>query len=233
MAYAVRTLGTSGTKAMTVEELREWIRDIERIVIDINIAIKNAERLRESKYDFEEKIKRHGFFKLHTYQLNFIIVIQLCKLLSQSGNQKRSFYKLFNILENEKPHESIEKLFEENEKRMIGLIDSRIELKRKVLNLRSRIIDNNETIEKVVEYRDKIFAHKDPSGPERILEFKELHELTILASEIYNELRFGLFYTRTELSFLEDWSIDSILYSISQMKIQDDEERRKKLNYLE
>lgn len=80
-------------------EIEEWLRDISYIILDLNIAVQNSERLAENKYDFEIEIKRHGFFKHHWYQLRFISIIQLCKLLSENSNEKRSFHKLFNRLE--------------------------------------------------------------------------------------------------------------------------------------
>lgn len=99
---------------LKLEELKQWLEDIRNIVIDLNICLQNSERLTEDKYNFEKSIKEHGFFQLHWHQLRFISVIQLCKLLSDRPNEKRSFLNLCKRLETPNYDPDLLDLFSKN-----------------------------------------------------------------------------------------------------------------------
>src|SRR5687767_4141771 len=84
---------------MTKDYLEGLLKAQWDIIVDLNISITNICRLKEDKYPYEEKIKLHGFFQHHWYQLKFISIIQLSKLFGMSKNDKRSFHKICSILE--------------------------------------------------------------------------------------------------------------------------------------
>ncbi|MFI5164705.1 MAG: hypothetical protein ACHQHP_05615, partial [Bacteroidia bacterium] len=81
---------------LTIQFLESWLKDCWNIIIDLHICLNNAKRYTKSIYEYEDNIKRMGFIEHHRYQLNFIMIIQLCKLLDENKNQKRNFYKLCN-----------------------------------------------------------------------------------------------------------------------------------------
>src|SRR5688572_10759917 len=87
---------------LTLKELEQWFDDIYHILMDINLSLNNYERLFQSKYPHEDRIKEHGFFRHHFRQLKFIMIVQLAKLVSDNNNQKINFWKLLNALENRK-----------------------------------------------------------------------------------------------------------------------------------
>jgi hypothetical protein len=76
------------------------------------------------KYENEDKIKSHGFFRHHYYQLWFIISIQLSKLLTTSKNQKYNFNKLFDRLEKEEHNDDILNLLAQNKNQDIDFISA-------------------------------------------------------------------------------------------------------------
>ena len=86
----------------TYNDFHNWSLDVYNIIIDLNISLKNARRLSINTNEQDKKILRYGFFRHHYFQLRFIMVIQLCKLLSYKSNEKLSYIKLLNIIENEK-----------------------------------------------------------------------------------------------------------------------------------
>jgi uncharacterized protein YecE (DUF72 family) len=214
---------------ITLEELKKWIEDISNIVIDLNISVKNAQRLTEDKYDFEEQIKMHGFFQHHWYQLKFIMVIQLCKLLGSSQNDKRSFHKLCNVLEQEKYDLELRSLLFENSKDYKDTFKSRSDIKAEVVVIREKLTKYKDLIEKIVSARNQIYAHRDPEPDVRLVKLEDLKELVLLSSDLFNQLQFKLFWKETYLKDLSDWDIDYVLWYMSEMRKSDDEKRKAKI----
>ncbi|MBI5915163.1 MAG: hypothetical protein HY842_07275 [Bacteroidetes bacterium] len=214
---------------ITLEELKKWIEDISNIVIDLNISIKNAQRLTEDKYDFEKQIKKHGFFQHHWYQLKFIMVIQLCKLLGSSQNDKRSFHKLCNILEREKYDLELRNLLSENSKNYKDTFKTRTDIKAEVLVVREKLFKHKDLIDKVVSARNQIYAHIDPNANVGLIKLEVLKELVLLSSELFNHFQSKLFGNKTYLEVLPDWDIGYVLWYMSELRKLDDEERKAKI----
>ena len=95
--------------------------------------------------------------------------------------------------------------------------------------LRNQINSEKQLIGKVIQARNKIYAHKDPNANVPIVKFKELKSLTELASEIFNELQFRFFFKTTWLEDLNDWNVNYILCCMSEIRKLDDEERKRKI----
>jgi hypothetical protein len=53
---------------MTTQELNDWFEQSAKIITDLHICLNNANRLFDFKYENEEWIKKHGFFRHHYYQ---------------------------------------------------------------------------------------------------------------------------------------------------------------------
>ena len=86
---------------MTLDFLKNFLEAEWNIIVDLNISAINLLRLKEKKYLYEEKIKSHGFFQHHWYQLKFIIIIQLIKLFGSTKNDKISFIKFCAIIKSD------------------------------------------------------------------------------------------------------------------------------------
>jgi hypothetical protein len=106
----------------SLEDLKTWFEEVFFIIVDLKISVNNAKRITEVIYEYESVLKRHGFFQHHFYQLKFIMVIQLAKLLSNSQNQKRNLFKLCNCLDNLKYDEHLKKHLIENKKKEIHFL---------------------------------------------------------------------------------------------------------------
>lgn len=209
-------------------EIEEWLNDIKNIIIDINVSINNAQRLTENQFEFEEDIKKHGFFQHYWHQLIFIIVIQLCKILSDKPNEKRSFKALFKRLEENNQHEDdLIKLLNDIEKINPEPSISIDDIKNKIQDLKSKV-DQESTksiINKVIRARDKIYAHKDPGKDLPSFTFKQLKSLTDLASEIFNELQLFFLFKTTHLDNLSDWNINHVLFHMSELRKLDETQK--------
>ncbi len=99
---------------LTLKYLQEFLRDQQNIIFDLNISMNNMKRLNDNIYEFENEIKRHSFFKHHSYQLRFITMVQLTKLFSSSNSHKRSFHKLCITLKESSYDKSIKNVLSLN-----------------------------------------------------------------------------------------------------------------------
>ena len=107
---------------MKLTELNIWLEDLRNLIIDLNISLNNAKYLiKEKGTPAEQKIKEHGFFKHHIYQLKFIMIIQLCKIFDNNSNQKINVHKLFNRLRNEGYDKELTEILANNSESFNGI----------------------------------------------------------------------------------------------------------------
>jgi hypothetical protein len=63
------------------------MNDLWNILVDVNICRENSARMIKSVYENEKSIKKSGFFYQYSFQLKFILAIQLSKILQDNDNQ--------------------------------------------------------------------------------------------------------------------------------------------------
>lgn len=207
---------------MTPKEIKEWMDDICNILVDLNISINNAKRLTESKYAFEDKIKGHGFLHHHWYQLRFIIVIQLAKLISdRSRTHKRNFLFLCNKIElSEFTDDFFVELRKFQPERYFEA-DTTEQGIRKIIKLTREDLDNNKVIiKKIIDARDQIYAHIDPIPSKKIPSLKELEGIIDLCNNIYNRISGELFKSHTDFDHTDSWNIDYVLRELCEMRME-------------
>jgi hypothetical protein len=198
----------------TKKELEEWLDKLFYIIVDCHICSRNIERLTRRGDDDEEKVKLHGFFQLHYFQLRFILCIQYAKLFSESNNQKVSFYKLFNRLENEKYDVELNTVLYENKKMKVSTqFGDREDIIHKIKVLKDNVQHHNQNIRKVKSLRDKIYAHTDSQNiyEGENVKIEDFIDLATLASEIYNSMTSGFFGRTTLFEITEEWNIGWVL----------------------
>jgi len=206
---------------MTTDELKDWFDQTAKIITDLHISLNNANRLFVSKYENEEWIKNHGFFRHHYYQLWFIIAIQLSKLLSKSKNQKYNFNKLLDRLQNENLDENILQLIEQNKsKPFTAVFRSKEEMFEKINAFRQEIKDNEVIIDKLVKSRDTLYAHRDRQAQPQDINLQDAEKLITLCTNIYNCFRGGIFDVYFNFTRTVDWDIDFILKQAALAKTQ-------------
>jgi hypothetical protein len=216
---------------MSSEELKDWFEQTAKIITDLQICLNNANRLFDTKYNNEDWVKNHGFFRHHYYQLWFIISIQLSKLLSASRNQRYNFNKLLDRLENEKLDEQLRDLIEA--KKTIpssAVFRSKKEMFDKIKTFRREIKDNEETIKRFVTSRDTIYAHRDPEAKPQNVTLSDAERLIDIVKRLYNCFRGGFYDVYFEFGRTVDWDIDFVLKQAAWAKTQRDKESAKRCN---
>ncbi len=198
----------------TKKDLEEWLDILFNIIVDCNICSRNIERLTRRGNDNEEKIKMHGFFQLHYFQLKFILCIQFDKLFSESDNQKVSFYKLFNRLLHEKYDRELMNVLSENKRlNESHRFGSRQEILDRIKEFRHDIELHNHAIQNVKTLRNTFYAHSDIGIKADIenLNIEDFNELATLASKIYNCISSGFFGRPAMFDQIGEWDIGFVL----------------------
>ncbi|WP_323756121.1 hypothetical protein [Roseivirga sp.] len=207
---------------MNPSEIKDWLEDLWKVLVDLNISINNAKRLTENKYEHEEKIKKHGFIQHHWYQLRFIIVIQLSKLIANKKNtHKRNFFYLCDKLEstdfNETFFQELNKLQPE---RYFEANTTEKSIREVIRRTREKLDYHSILIEKTISARNQTYAHNDPIPGKKVPVMKDLGTMVLLCNEIYNEISGELFKSHTGFEHTNNWDIDYILKEMSTRRTQ-------------
>lgn len=173
-------------------ELRNWSNDLKPVLLDINIAMSNLYIL-EHTNSIEFKEKYYDVFLSLRHQQNFILIVQLAKLFSESDNQKRSIKKICNRYKNESLDESIKKMLSKNKDKLTDIYRNRQDIIVSIDILLRDIEIKRHSIAKINDLRDKVYAHTDIVQNMHVIETHEFASLTVLANKIYNCLFGKLF----------------------------------------
>src|ERR1035437_762234 len=205
---------------LTRVELEEWFSDLDKIIFDTNISVNNIQRIIQPVSEIEKKILSIGFFDQFYYQSRFVIIVQLCKVFQKNINQKRNFHELFNRICSDTYDQDIEFLLMTNgsggqlsvaKDDLINIINS----------LRLEIKSHKKLLIKVIDHRNKLYAHSDPNCKVPSVTDDELDILVKLSNKIYNELHYKFFIETKGFEYTYDWKIDEILMVLSQFKLED------------
>jgi len=202
---------------LTLKKLTTWFKDISLITIDLHISYKNAVRLATEKYENEHQIKSSGFFGHYEYQLYFIMIIQLCKLLDDNKNQKRNFHKLCNCLTYLKYDTDIKQKLKENSEGDYRTWKSREDIEKTVQGIQKKLKELNPIIIKVVSARDSIYAHQDPDSTPVFIPLNEIGQLVDFCAIVYNDTHGQLLNISHEFTTF-DWSVDPVLKGLAEQR---------------
>ncbi len=211
---------------LTTDLLSHHFAKQRNILVDLNISVKNMQRLKEDKFEYEEQIKRHGFFQHHWYQLKFISIVQLSKLYSNRATDLLSFHKLFRKFETSPFSDEFKQLLTANSNRYNSPITSREDLKLLVSKNTSSISDHSVIIDKVTDARDKVYAHEDPNATVNQVTSDEIKKVVVLANSIYNSFQLGIFNSTELFEFQKGWDIDFVLRYVSRQREADFEKMK-------
>jgi len=199
---------------LTKTELEDWLSDLQNIILDVEINISNIHILINQKNKFTTEVFDFGFYDCYVSQSYFICVIQLSKLFSNSSNQKKSFHKLFNKLENFKYDKPLLELLDNNRGEE-DLFSDLEKIKKYISIQRQEILVNEDVIKKIELRRDKVYAHSDLKPKSNFIQpekLKDIEKLKTTAVNIYNSIISG-FYDKCFLfdSSKNSWSIQPII----------------------
>jgi len=205
---------------LTRVELDEWFSDLDKIIFDTNISINNIQRITQPVSEIEKKILSFGFFDQFYYQSSFVIIVQLCKVFQKNINQKRNFHNLFDRLCKDTYDQDIEFLLMTNGSGG-QLSVAKDDLLNTINSFRLEIKSHEEVLIKVINRRNKLYAHSDPKCKVPNVEDDELEVLVKLSNKIYNELHYKFFLNTKGFEYTFSWRIDEILAVLSKFKQED------------
>ncbi|WP_026969172.1 hypothetical protein [Algoriphagus terrigena] len=179
---------------MTLKEIEEYKDEVLQILFDVQVSIHNAKYLGTPSTENEDWVKKHGFFRHYFVQMRFILIIQLAKLFSNSGNESYSFQKFINRLDST-PLPEVNELNRNK-------ISDQTKKKELITELRFMLEIFKGEIEVLMDLRNNFFAHgkrinkngQEAKTEKKIpLSWKQLESLTELAFDFYNRIN-GAFY---------------------------------------
>ncbi len=201
---------------VTAIELKEWSDGIWRILVDINIALTNIRIIRVERENEMHSIKQ-GFFPMFEMQQRFIIVVQLAKVFSDKKGQRLNVIKICNKLECGPFDEEIKAMLDENKAKLTDVFRSHEDVIVAVKGFRVNIESKKEILDKVLDMRDKVYAHSDKDGKFQAIDILELDKLNILAQEMYNTL-YGKIFDRYFFFRSEDWDLRWVIAQLKKME---------------
>lgn len=196
-----------------------WLKNLYNILVDVNISLNNAKKLKREDDKNIESIKKEPYFQHQWYHLRFIMIIQLAKLYQKSGTQKITFRKLLNRLSND----SFDPLFEAKLKNNSSIgEDNLFKTKDDILRTKDEVfqlLDTfSELIYKLENSRNRVFAHTDPDIKVEYLKLEELDKLTKLGNIIFNKINGRINNVNTLFEITTPWSIDIILTDMARAR---------------
>lgn len=199
---------------LTLKQLEEWFNDIERIVFDLHVSVRNLKRLSTPADGYEEAVLKDGFFEHLFRMLSFTTVVQLCKLYVNKDTERRNFRKLFNRLKYEPYDTPLKKRLRQN-RESGGAFVYKADVIRSVDRLIPELDARSELILRIKTLRDRLYAHTDPGKPLPAVSHEELEELTLLAATLLNGLRHGLFGHTFLFNENEGWRSDKVIEALA------------------
>lgn len=155
-------------------ELDTWLYDLMGLILYTKKSIGIMLRIRKPTNKYERKVMWTGLFEVAYNNSKVAVVIGLCIIFHNSRNQKRNFFKLFDLLSSNDFNGT--------------KVSSKAEVLSTVELLKSEIEIHRDLIKELVNSRNKIYAHYDPDPSISYLEDEKLEVLVKLAVRVFNEL---------------------------------------------
>ncbi|THV60587.1 hypothetical protein [Chryseobacterium candidae] len=208
---------------ITKNEMDSFFESFRNMILDLVICTTNVETIIEQNKDNPEKIKFLNPFLGHYVSLCYSYsVLTLSKLFIQE--EKRSFKKFLNKLENNDYDKELKDLLKKNTETFESgsngeydyLFKNKADIKKEIIVARKEISDAEKLIEKIKARRDSYYAHLDPDKKDKIEveSLSEINELLALAQRIYERF-FGGFNNSTFL-FVNLWHMDTMFTIINE-----------------
>lgn len=176
---------------MTIEEISEYKNNVLELLFDVQVSVSSAKYIGTATTEDENWVKNHPFFKHYFFQLRFILIIQLAKLLTDNDNEKYNFHKFLRRLESSSPPE-VDELKRNN-------IASNSQMRDFILDVRSMLNEFKDDIDVLIILRNKVYAHKGSHQNIKNISWQRIEALSELTFDVYNKIN-GAFYSG-EFSF--------------------------------
>ncbi len=202
---------------ITLYELNTWLDTLEATIFDVKVSASNISRIVNPHNENERKVVSNGYFQQSKKTALFTCTIQLAKLFSPNKNEKRSFIKLFNRIESDYFGLCIQQqlINNNNNNNDEDRFCSKSDVIDNVAKHRNNVNTQSELIDRIIELRDKSFAHSDPKETTAKLTLAEIGYLVELAVSIYNDLYNGFFGITYMFHVNQSWTNAQIIRQLS------------------
>ncbi|WP_194974715.1 AbiU2 domain-containing protein [Aquiflexum lacus] len=179
-----------------MQELNKWFDDLSKLIQDSFITYKHLSVIKE--LNAETKFLNEDFFVFFQYQQWFMLTIQLSKIFEcKPRTQKRNIITFCNkIIKGDYKEEFEFILLQSKCSNPLSYAD----FVEKANQIRTKIKLNQVAINKIINVRNKVYAHTDI---ERKIDFptiEEVKSIIDLASFSYNNLRGFMYGISTDFS---------------------------------
>lgn len=202
---------------LTLKELMDWGMDLKTILFDINLTTNNLYILKH-KNSISFRTQHSEVYLNLWYQQYFICIIQLAKLFSESGQQKRNISKLCKKITMEDFDDELNQILLLNKTKLNDVLKSKEDLMLVVAEITLEMENKSVIIEKIKSLRDKVFAHTDPNTPEDDISVEDLICLKDFANKIYNDIFGKIFDEYYHFQLTQKYDFRSIIEAF--MKIE-------------
>lgn len=196
---------------LTKDELDDFFETLKMLIMDLEICISNIEKIVLAHKTKPEKIHTVNHFLGHYVYLAYAYsALNIYKMYK--GNEKRSFKKLFNKLENFNYSIDLKQILESNriDENADSLFTNRTEIKNEITDS-TAIISQVETIVEIINNRrSSFYAHHDPDKkfpPEKL---KDLKAISMVSQKVFDRLH-GKFYNSTFFFNNYHWTVEPVL----------------------
>ncbi len=176
--------------------LNHWFDDLNKLIQDSFITYKHLSVIRELKS--ETKFLSEDFFVFFQYQQWFMLTIQLSKIFEcKPRTQQRNIVTLCGKIINGDYTEEFELMLRQSETSSPITYADFIE---KAKQIRSEINSHQLTISKIINVRNKIYAHTDIEREMDFLTMDEIKTIIDLAAFSYNNSRGFIYDINTDFT---------------------------------
>lgn len=198
---------------LTLKQLQYWFEDTEMILSEVCVAVRNLKRISDAKDAAEAEVLRDPFFIQFRKQLQFIIILQLCKLYVYKDSERRNLRKLFNRLRYDPYDTRLKARLKENRGSEEGL-RYKAEVIRLVETQLPELEARAELIQRIRIRRDRLYAHSDPGKKLPKVTLNEMEDLARLAVKILNAIQGGMLGRSFTPGLEEGWSVEHVLNAL-------------------
>lgn len=199
------------SEILSKKYLEEHLQFLKKMTLDLEICTSNVQDIVNASQENGEKIKIIenfiGHYAYLTYSYSSMCVYKLFYI-----NEKRSFLKLFNKLENLEYDIELQELLQNNALKddNQSLFSSKEQVIETIKELRTLINNKKETITKIKNRRDTFYAHNDPNKKFPPETLKDLIEMKKLAETVFQTLYGGFLDSHFMLKNTY-WTINPII----------------------
>lgn len=194
----------SNKEILTLEEVNSFIEYLKTFIYDIEVCSNNIEQIINAQNEGVNLIPIQHFIGHYIFLSYSNCAINAYKIYQK--DEKRSFFKLFNKIDNFSYDITLKNYLKNNEEKGEDLIKNRKEFKNLTAELSKKINEKTDLVDKIKQRRLTFYAHSDPAGKAKVETLADIKELKDFSKGIFN-----VFYGKfKDISFLFNNNIVSI-----------------------